>query len=329
MKRIVNNPDNVLKEMLEGFMSAYGDNFIYLPEYQAIRKRTLPDRPLIFGGAGGGCEPWCMGYLGENLSDVCCAGNVFTAPSAYNIYMMGKECSNGKGILFVYGNFSGDFLNHDMAKELLELEGIACEHVILRDDIASAPNASKEERGGIAGMYFLMRCLSAAAHTYSLPALAKFGSELCENIFTLAVVLESGSSPYTGEKLFAVAYDRVDFGRGFNGEPGILSIPMANADTLTDTTLELLAEDMSLNNGDNVAVLINNMGALTSIEQYIISRRTRQWLENKGVLIHSLELATVQTSQEMRGFSITLMRLDNTSKGFLDTTKVNSLVGVR
>ena len=329
-KRILNMPNEIVQDMAKGFIAAYGDNYEFIETYQAIKKKDIPDRVIIFAEGGCGLEPWCIGYLGNNLADVCCIGNVFAAPSAYSIYEMGKRVYNGKGIVFIFGNFAGDYLNHDMASELLDLEGIPNICLIMKDDIASAPKDQKEKRGGIAGLFYLTRCIAAAAeHGYTLQELDALGNKIIQSTFTIPVVLESGSMPDTGEKMFEIQDDTIEFGLGFNGEPGILTTSHMMASRLVDTALGFLYKEIEPQENEAFCVLVNAMGALTFMENHIIANCVKQNADANGINISALDIAEVMTSQDMRGFSITFMRLDDEIKKMYEASKQNPIYSGR
>ncbi len=315
MKKIRNHPDHMVLEMLQGYVEAHKKWFETIPGLTAYKKINIGDKVVVIGNGGCGCEPMHIGYVGKGMGDATCLGEIFSSPSAYAIYETAKAVERGRGIILVCPNFAGDYLNTDMALELLQIDGYSAEKIVVKDDISSASKQNAQDRSGVAGIIFVLKILGAASETGAcFEEMVRIGHKVNDSVYTLPVILYSGAHPQTGEALFEVPEGKIEFGMGFNGEPGIETRDMMCADEMTDIAFKYLKRDMELKAGEEVCVIINSMGATTFMEQYIIFRRLSKLLEDSGVLVFDVKANRYLTSQETGGFSITLLRLDQELK---------------
>ncbi|WP_227995235.1 dihydroxyacetone kinase subunit DhaK [Oceanobacillus sp. CFH 90083] len=319
MKKVINNPSNVVKEMLEGIMIAHQESFQKVDGVNGIIKKELKDKVAIVTGGGSGHEPLFFGVVGDGLADGVAVGNVFAAPTPDTVQAVAKAVDSGKGVLFIYGNYAGDVLNFDMAAELLEFDDVTTTTVKVTDDVVSAPVERKEDRRGIAGDLFVIKVAGAAAERgLSLEEVTAATQKANEHTYSIGVALSPGTIPDSGEPTFTLADDEIELGMGIHGEPGMERTKLMPADELTDKLLEKLLDESKLTSDDEVCVLINGLGSTTLMELFIVNRRVAQILDEKGIHIHDIDVNNYCTTQEMGGFSITLLKLDSELKAYYD-----------
>lgn len=278
-----------------------------------------PGKVGIVIGGGSGHEPAFALYVGNGLADAAAVGNVFASPSPEQIIEAAIAADGGEGILFLYGNYTGDVLNFALAAEQLTEKGLSISQVQVTDDAASAAVGREHERRGIAGDFFVFKIAGAAAHLgeplVRVEALARHANNCTRSI---GVALEPCSLPQIGKANFDIAPGVMEIGMGLHGEPGIRTEPLASADTIVDSLMEILVNELRLSSGDRVAVLINGLGATSLLELYILNRRVAQVLEKTGVTVHYCWVGEYATSLEMAGASITLLKLDSELQKLLD-----------
>jgi dihydroxyacetone kinase-like protein len=320
-KKILNDPKKVVAEMIEGLVLANDGRVAKLPGHNAIVRTDLPETKvgLLIGG-GSGHEPLFHGFVGKNMGDGAACGQVFAAPSPDIIVAAAKAVHRGKGVLFLYGNYAGDNMNFDMASEMLvEDEGIEVRTVRVTDDVAAAPPDRVHDRRGIAGDVYAIKVTGgAAAELDSLDEVERVARKAVANIRSMAVAVAAGSIPETGKLTFELADDEIEIGMGAHGEAGVYRQKLTTADSVADQMMEKILADLPFKRGDEVALMINNLGATTMMEMLIVNRRIRQICEREGISVHRTDVGTWVTTQEMAGFSITLMRLDDELKHYLD-----------
>ncbi len=319
MKKIINHPENVVEETIEGFLAAFNHSYEKIEKENGIIKRERKDKVAVVTGGGSGHEPLFLGLIGEGLADGVTLGNVFAAPPPNNIMEVAKAVDSGKGVLFIYGNYAGDVLNFDMASELLEMEGTETTKVLVTDDVSSAPFDRKEDRRGIAGDVFIVKIAGAASEKgLSLGEVKRVTQKANDHTFSIGVAVEPGTIPGVFEQPYTLADDEIEIGMGIHGEPGLERTQMMPADKLTDKLMEKLLIEGNLQTGEEVAVLINGLGSTTLMELLIINRKVDMVLKEKGIKAYDMDANSYCTTQEMAGFSITLLKLDDELKDFYD-----------
>ncbi|MCP4760839.1 MAG: dihydroxyacetone kinase subunit DhaK [archaeon] len=323
MKKIINDPKKVCDELLEGAIEASNGKMIKLDGVNALVKTDIPEGKvgLLIGG-GSGHEPLFPGFVGKNMADGAACGPIFAAPPP-NIafeatkYINGK--SGGKGVLFLYGNYAGDNMNFDISAELCEDEGIEVKTVRIWDDVASAPPERMQDRRGIAGDLFVIKVAGGAAATLdTLDEVVRVTTKARDNVRTMGVSIAAGSIPETGEPTFELPDDEIEIGMGLHGEPGVLRQKMTSADSLIEQMMEKIISDLPFNSGDEVVLLVNDLGSTTMMELLIANRKISEILKNKKIKIHETLIGSYCTCQEMAGLSITMMKLDNELKKYYD-----------
>ncbi|WP_019172488.1 dihydroxyacetone kinase subunit DhaL [Pseudaminobacter salicylatoxidans] len=321
-KKLINNPDDIIPEMIEGILGAHPDLLGRTGE--TGRAVVAMDGPRqgkvgIVVGGGSGHEPAFVGYVGRGLADAAAIGNVFASPSPEPILEATRAVDGGAGVLYLYGNYSGDVMNFDMAAEEAAAEGIKVRTVRVTDDVASAPTDRAQERRGIAGDFFVFKIAGAAADRMAdLDAVVAVTEKANRATFTMGVALGACSLPQTLKPNFSLGDDEMEIGMGIHGEPGIRRGPLETADQVTDALLERIFAELTLAKGEEVALLVNGLGSTSQMELYLLHRRVKQHLDEKGVSIHRSFVGEYVTSLEMAGASITLLKLDDELKALLE-----------
>ncbi|MBQ4474359.1 MAG: dihydroxyacetone kinase subunit L [Lachnospiraceae bacterium] len=318
-KKIINDPLEVVKECGEGFLAAYGDEYMAVPGVQGFVRRNIPDGKvaLILGG-GSGHEPMFGFFLGENLGDGAANGNIFASPDPVTIASIARAAHRGAGVLFVYGNYAGDVMNFDKAAEMLEAEGIKVRTVRNWDDVASAPMERRSDRRGIAGDVFIVKIAGGACAKLPLEEAVRVTEKARDSIYSVGVGIQGATLPGKKEPIFTLSPDEMEYGLGIHGEPGIKRVKMQTADEIVTELLDALLADSGIRAGDEVATYVNGLGSTTLMELMIMNRKLKMLLDEKGIKIHNMEVGSHVISQEMAGASISLMKLDEELKEYYD-----------
>ena len=320
MRKIINSPDNVVSEMMEGYISAYGRYYEKHPEVNGvILRRRRKDKVALVIGGGSGHEPLFSGFVGKGLADAAACGNIFASPDPNTVYKTGKAVNQGKGVIFVYGCYAGDNLNFDMGEEFLNDEGIPTAHVRVWDDVASAPKDRIEDRRGIAGDVFVIKVAGAACDAgLSLEEVTKVTEKARDNTKTIGVATAPAQLPGIDKPIFELPEGEIEYGMGLHGERGVLRAIWQDADVLVEKMYGQIMEDAGIQAGDEVCVLVNGLGSTTITELAIAYRKVKKLLDKDKIKVHDADLNSYCTSQEMGGFSITLFKLDEELKGYYD-----------
>ncbi len=321
MKKIINQPANFVPEMLEGLLKAHPDQLAYEEELQCIVRADAPlqGKVALATGGGSGHLPVFLGYVGRGLLDGCAVGDVFNSPSADQMLTVTKRIDGGKGVVYIYGNYSGDVMNFDMAAEMADMEDIEVRTVLVRDDVASAPPEEAARRRGVAGMIFAFKCAGARADKGgSLDEVVAAAEKALANTRSMGVALSPCTVPMAGRPTFTIGEDEMEIGMGIHGEPGVKREKLQSADQITERMAAAILDDLKPQAGDRVAVMVNGLGATPPEELYIIYRKVHEILSGKDIAVHRAYVGEYATSMEMAGASITLMRLDDELVELLD-----------
>lgn len=320
MKKVINNPDYVLEEMLEGMTYAYPQYLSKLENANVlIRKEIKTDKVALVSGGGSGHEPSHGGFVGYGMLDAAVAGAVFTSPTPDQVYEAIKAVANDTGVLLVVKNYTGDVMNFDMAKEMAEMEGIKVESVIVNDDVAVENSTWTIGRRGIAGTVFVHKIAGAKAETGATLEEVKIVAEkVIDNVRSMGMALTPCIVPAAGKPNFTLADNEMEIGMGIHGEPGTHKEELKTADEIVTHLMEKILGDMNLSEGDEVAVLVNGLGGTPLMEQFIVNRKVNKILEEKKVKVYRTLIGEYMTSIEMAGFSISLLKLDEELKNLLD-----------
>ena len=325
MKKIINQPENYVNEMLEGLYIAHPDLITYTNNDLRclVTANKKEGKVGIATGGGSGHLPLFLGYVGKGMLDGCSVGDVFQSPSAEQMLAITKEIDSGAGVLYIYGNYNGDIFNFDMAAEMADFEeDIRVESVVAGEDVASAGPAApgeKNTRRGVAGIFFVYKCAGAAADAMlDLDQVKAIAQKAAENVRTMGVALTPCIVPRVGKPGFELGEDEMEIGMGIHGETGIRRGRIEPADQIVEEMLDKIIADLPYVEGDEVDVLVNGLGATTLDEQYIVTRKINDVLSQKGIHVHKYYVGEYVTSLEMAGFSISLLKLDDELKKYME-----------
>ena len=317
MKKIINNPANFVEESIDGLIKSHPDIYALASDNNRVitRSKKASKKVGIVTGGGSGHLPVFTGYVGEGFLDACAIGSVFASPSVEQMVSAIKNADNGNGVLCIIGNYGGDVMNFEMACEMVESEGIKTKKVIVADDIASASEQEKSKRRGIAGMIFVFKIAGAIAETgASLEEVFNTAAEANVNIRTLGVALSPCILPEAGKPTFQIGDNEIEIGMGIHGEPGIKREKLKPANDLVDDLYKRIIEDSKLSDNDEVAIMINSLGATPLEELYIVSKRMNENLLKSNIKITKTYVGRYATSMEMAGMSITTFKMSDNLK---------------
>ena len=320
MKKFINRYDDIIDEMLEGYVTAHAHRV----ERRGERVIASVASPLhgkvgLVTGGGSGHQPALIGYIGEGMIDAVAVGNIFAAPGAQICYDAIKAADSGAGVLVCIGNYSGDLMNFGAAVDMLKDEGHKLETVIVNDDVASAPVDSIDNRRGVAGEIILWKVAGAMAQQgATLQELKRVGDRVVFNTRSLGAAHTPCIMPSSGKPSFEIGPDEMEIGVGHHGEPGIERVRMMPADEITSLLMEKILADLPFKSGDEVSVIVNGLGSTALLELYIVYRKVATMLKERGITAYRTWVGNYFTSMEMGGFSITLTKLDDRIKRAID-----------
>lgn len=320
MKKLINNPNEVLQDMMDGMVFAHPEYLKKLDNFDVIvRKDQKKDKVSLVSGGGSGHEPAHAGYVGYGMLDAAVCGSVFTSPTPDQVLEGIKATDNGNGVLLIIKNYTGDIMNFEMAKEMSEMEGIKVSQVVVNDDVAVEDSLYTAGRRGIAGTVFVHKIAGAKAETgATLEEVTEIANKVVKNTRSMGMALSSCIVPAAGKANFSLAEDEIEIGMGIHGEPGTHREKISTANEITDQLLDKILKDMPLDKGSEVAVMVNGLSGTPLMELYIVNKRVREVLNSKGINIHKTFVGEFMTSLEMAGCSVTLIKLDNELKELLD-----------
>ncbi|WP_105615601.1 dihydroxyacetone kinase subunit DhaK [Vallitalea okinawensis] len=315
-KKFLNDPDNIVKDTIDGFIKAYGDRIEKLNNSNVlIRKKRDKNKVAVIIGNGSGHEPACIGFVGSNMLTANAYGAVFAAPGPDTIYDAIEASDNGAGVCVLISNHAGDVINAKMALDMAEDDDMTCEGVILYDDIASAPKEEIHERRGTAGTLFNYKITgSYADEGHSLHEVVNMAKRVRDNTRTLTVATVPGSSPITGYKMFEIEEDEIEIGMGVHGEAAAHTMKLATAEEIAKVMCEKLIDDKPYKSGDEVAVLVNGCGQTTMMELLIFFNEVEKILNQKGMKVFKPAIGNFITTQEMGGIALAFCKLDHETK---------------
>ena len=321
MKKLINQPERVVEEMLRGMELAHGGLLRLLPENGVLVRADAPvqGKVALVSGGGSGHEPAHGGYVGPGMLDAACAGTVFSSPTPDQMLEATKAVDGGAGVFYVVKNYTGDVLNFEMAGELAEAEGIQTDYVVTNDDVAVEDSTFTSGRRGIAGTLFVHKiCGAAADDGKDLAGIKELAERVNGNVRSMGMALTSCTPPESGEPIFQIADDEMEIGIGIHGEPGTERKKIEPADSIVDQMLDKILGDSVDFSGSEVAVMVNGMGGTPLMELYVAYARIADRLGSEGIEVYRMPyVGDYMTSLEMAGFSITLLKLDEEMKGYL------------
>lgn len=319
MRRLINDPYDVVEEMLSGYVKAHSD-YVKLLEHDGrvvVTTNPVPGKVGVIIGGGSGHEPLFLGYVGKNFADAAVIGNINTSPSPEPCYNAVKAVDQGKGCIYLYGNYAGDVMNFDMGAEMAADDGIRVETVLVTDDVVSSENI--EDRRGIAGDIFVFKAAAAAAAKgMDLDEVVAAAKKCNDNTRSMGVALSSSTIPVKGGTIFDMEDGDMEIGMGIHGEPGVRRGKIEPANQVVDEIMEHILKDFPLAEGDEVYTLVNGLGGLPLMDQYIIHNHLEEVLREKGVKIYKSLVGNYATSMDMIGMGITIVKVDEELKELLD-----------
>ncbi|WP_455461423.1 dihydroxyacetone kinase subunit DhaK [Streptococcus salivarius] len=313
MKKIINKPENVVTEMLDGLAYVHSDLVHRVEGFDIIaRNDQAAGQVGLISGGGSGHEPAHAGFVGDGMLSAAIAGAVFTSPTPDQILEAIKEADQGAGVFMVVKNYSGDIMNFEMAQELAEMEGIEVASVVVDDDIAVENSLYTQGRRGVAGTIFVHKILGHAAREgKSLAEIKDLADKIVPNIHTIGLALSGATVPEVGKPGFVLAEDEIEYGIGIHGEPGYRKESMQPSRQLAEELTGKLLEAFEAKAGERYALLINGMGATPLMEQYVFANDVASILGDAGLDVVYRKLGNYMTSIDMAGLSLTLMKIDD------------------
>lgn len=321
MKKIINNPELVVEDMLAGMVAAHPDYVRKLENATVLVRANSPvqGKVALVSGGGSGHEPSHGGYVGKGMLDGAVAGAVFTSPTPDQVYEAIKAVDSGNGVLLVIKNYTGDVMNFEMAKDMAEMEGIQVSTVVVNDDVAVENSTYTAGRRGIAGTVFIHKLAGAKAETgASLEEVTRVAEKVIDNVRSMGMSISSCIVPAAGKPNFTLAENEMEIGMGIHGEPGTHREEIKTSDEITEHLVNKILDDMHLEDGTEVAVMVNGLCSTPLMELYIVNKKVNEMLTEKGIKIHRTFVGEFMTSLEMAGFSVTLLKLDDELKELLD-----------
>ena len=316
MQRILNDPDNIVDEMLRGFLKAHSDIIEKTGNPRVLKAVDIPaDKVGVVTGGGSGHKPAFAGYVGKNLCDAAAVGEIFSSPTQGAFLDAIKCADQGKGVACLYGNYSGDNMNVKMAVRMAEKQGIRVRTVAANDDVASAPKEQREKRRGVAGEILMWKAAGAkAAQGADLDSVIRIAQKAIDNTRSVGVGLKPCTLPAIGHSGFDIAEGTMELGIGHHGEPGVAVVPMETADKLAGKMLDIILPDYPFQTGDEVVVLLSGLGATPVMELYVLYNEVERLLTEKGIAVYRPYVGNYFTSLDMAGATLSLMKVDDELK---------------
>lgn len=310
MKKIMNQPTDVLAEMIRGIVQANESTIEQVPNTFVVKQKELAKQVSLISGGGSGHEPAHAGFVGEGMLQAAVCGQVFTSPTPDQIYEGIKSVNTGNGVVLIVKNYSGDIMNFEMAKELAELDGIEVGTVVVDDDIAVEDSTFTQGTRGVAGTVFVHKILGAAAKQgCSIEELVALGNQVVRQLKTISVALSGATVPEVGSPGFTLAETDIEFGVGIHGEPGYARETMCSSNEIAQKMIEKLKKAFSWENGEKFAVMVNGLGGTPLMEQYIFYQDVRKHLDRELDVVFS-KVGNFMTAIDMAGISLTLLKLE-------------------
>jgi dihydroxyacetone kinase-like protein len=320
MKKIINAPENIVAELLDGMVLAHPERLRKLEGYNVIlRRNPKPGKVALVSGGGSGHEPAHAGYVGLGMLDAAVAGEVFTSPTPDQVLAAIKALASDQGVLLIIKNYSGDVMNFEMAAELAEMEGIKVEKVIVNDDVAVENSTYTTGRRGIAGTVLVHKIAGALAERGAdLTEVKRVAEKVIANIRSKGMALTPCVVPAAGKAAFELGEGEMEIGLGIHGEPGVKRTTLAPAAAIAAELAGSVIADLPFQPGDEVALLVNGLGATPLMELYILNQNIADVCRKAGITIYRTFVNEYMTALEMAGASVSLLKLDRELKTLLD-----------
>lgn len=321
MQRIINDPNQVVEDMLRGFVKGH-PKLVRATDNPRVLKSAfapVPGKVGIVTGGGSGHKPAFIGYLGRNMVDAVAAGEIFTSPSAQAFFDAFRAADGGAGVACLFGNYAGDKMNVKLAQKMAEKAGIRVDTVIANDDVPSAPKTEREKRRGVAGEVLMWKVGGAKAATgAALEEVIAAAQKAIDNTRSVGVGLTPCTIPAVGKPNFSIEPGMMEVGIGHHGEPGVEVTALKPADEIARMMMDIILPDLPFVSGDEVVVLISGLGATPVMELYILYSKVADMLQDAGISVYRPYVGNYFTSLEMMGATVTVMKLDDELKMLID-----------
>jgi phosphoenolpyruvate---glycerone phosphotransferase subunit DhaK len=321
MQKFFNKPDEVVQDMLQGFVKAHSDLVCSTDNDRVLKYVHAPvtGKVGIVTGGGSGHKPAFIGYIGKNMVDAVAVGEIFSSPPAQMFYDAIKEADAGAGVAILYGNYAGDNMNVTMAMELAEEEGIRVSKVVANDDVPSAPAAEPDKRRGVAGEILMWKVGGAkAAMGGTLDEVVAVSEKAIANTRSMGVGLSPCAIPEVGHPNFSIEPGKMEVGIGHHGEPGIEVTDLESASEVSKRMCDVILPDLPFEATDQVVVLLSGLGSTPLLELYILYDEVEKILRQRSISIHRAYVGNYFTSLEMAGATLSVMKLDDELKACID-----------
>ena len=320
MQRILNNPDDIVDEMLKGFLKVHADIVEPAENPRVIKAKKTPGNKVgIVTGGGSGHKPAFVGYVGENMCDAAAVGEICSSPTAAAFLDAFKAADQGMGVACLYGNYSGDNMNVKMAVKMAKKAGITVKTVVANDDAASAPKDQREKRRGVAGEVLMWKVGGAkAAKGGDLDEVIAAAQKAIDNTRSVGIGLTPCTLPAVGHPNFEIEDGMMEVGIGHHGEPGIEVCPLETASQMARQMTDIVVSDYPYKEGDEVVVLVSGLGATPVMELYVLYDEIDRILKEKGIRTYKAYVGDYFTSLDMMGATLTVMKVDDELKELID-----------
>jgi dihydroxyacetone kinase-like protein len=314
MKKLINNPEDVVREELEGLAAAHPDlvRVHFDPNYVVRADAPVQGKVGLVSGGGSGHEPMHGGFVGMGMLDAACPGEVFTSPTPDQMLEATKAANGGAGIVHIVKNYTGDVMNFDMAAELARGDGIEVESVLVDDDVAVQDSLYTAGRRGVGTTVLMEKIAGAAAEERRpLKEVAEIARHVNASGRSMGMALTSCTVPAAGKPTFELGDDEMEIGIGIHGEPGRERMKLRPVNEIVEMMTTAVVDDIPFQRGDDVLAFVNGMGGTPLLELYVVFNEVRKYLDGRGITVSRNLIGSYITSLEMAGFSITLLKLDD------------------
>lgn len=320
MQRILNNPDDIVDEMLKGFLKTHSGLVEKTDNPRVVKaKKMRSDKVGVVTGGGSGHKPAFIGYVGENMCDAAAVGEICSSPTAAAFLDAFKAANRGKGVACLYGNYSGDNMNVKMAVKMAEKQGLTVKTVVANDDVASAPKDQREKRRGVAGEILMWKAGGAkAAMGRDLDEVIAAAQKAIDHTRSVGIGLAPCTLPAVGHPNFQIKDGTMEVGIGHHGEPGIEVCRLETASQMAQRMVDVVVPDYPFEAGDEVVVLVSGLGATPVMELYVLYNEIEELLVKKGLKIYKPYVGNYFTSLDMMGATLTIMKVDEELKELID-----------
>jgi len=321
MKKLINQPENVVREELEGIVVAHSDlvKVHYDPNFIYRADAPVQGKVALISGGGSGHEPMHGGFVGMGMLDAACPGAVFTSPTPDQMLEATKMVNGGAGVLHIVKNYTGDIMNFEMAADLARAEGIEIESVVIDDDVAVKDSLYTAGRRGVGSTVLAEKLCGAAAEQHrSLKDVTAICNQVKEMGLSMGMALTSCTVPHVGKPTFDLPEDEMEIGIGIHGEPGRTRMKVKPADEIVEMLMEPIISDLPFKSGDEVLLFVNGLGGTPLVELYIVYRKAYEIAAKHGLKVVRNLIGPYITSLEMAGTSITMLKMDDDLKKLWD-----------